>query len=321
MHLPAEQCRSALCLVEDQEQVDKLLEIREQCPQIARIIYDPRGLRNYNEEGLDALDSLIETGSAWASCEPRLVQGRGGQPSQTMWRPCSSHPAPQATLKGRGAPHSTLLDRRHRGRRVRQAHQQRRSAGLPAPAWIGQNIFSYAQWLACGYVVNCPGIGQHRHHRPQGSGPHLLLCAPRIFEGLLTSVMIRMEDAGTLKRKMFEACMRRGQTRAGPRPDGRRSRGHHRQDQYALGNLLVYGPLRNNLGFSRVRVAYPPARPLAPDLFTFYRSIGINLKPAVRLHRNRSVRVPAARQPGPRRHRGRAIRACRSRWLTTAKSW
>ena len=132
--------------------------------------------------------------------------------------------------------------------------------------------------------------------------------------------MIRMEDAGTLKRKMFEACMSVAK-RVGPRPDGRRSRGHHRQIKYALGNLLVYGPLRNNLGFSRVRVAYTAGEAIGPDLFTFYRSIGINLK---QLYGSTETAVFVCLQPDNQARAdtvGVPIRACRSRWPTTAKSW
>jgi len=149
-------------------------------------------------------------------------------------------------------------------------------AYLP-PAWIGQNIFSYAQWLACGYVVNCPESAATVTIDLKEVGPTYYFAPPRVFEGLLTSVMIRMEDAGTLKRRMFQAFMAVAQ-RVGPtRMDGK-SIGLTDRLLYALGNLLVYGPLRNNLGMSRVRVAYTAGEAIGPDLFTFYRSIGINLK-------------------------------------------
>ena len=125
----------------------------------------PRGLRNYNEEGLDALDSLIETGSAFVA-RTRLVQGRVAKPARRRGGHVlhiRHHRQPQ----GRGAHPQHAAGPRHRGRRVRQTHQRRRRCWPTCPAWIGQNIFSYAQWLACGYVVNCPRVGQHRHHRPQ----------------------------------------------------------------------------------------------------------------------------------------------------------
>jgi long-chain acyl-CoA synthetase len=144
-------------------------------------------------------------------------------------------------------------------------------------AWIGQNIFSYSQWLSCGYVVNCPESATTATIDLKEIGPTYYFAPPRVFEGLLTSVMIRMEDASKVKRSMFEACMRVAK-RVGPdRMDGKPV-GLLDRALYALGDVLVYGPLRNNLGLSRVRVAYTAGEAIGPDLFSFYRSIGINLK-------------------------------------------
>jgi long-chain acyl-CoA synthetase len=145
------------------------------------------------------------------------------------------------------------------------------------PAWIGQNIFSYAQWLRCGYVVNCPESAATVNIDLREIGPTYYFAPPRIFEGMLTTVMIRMEDAGSLKRGLFRHFMALAK-RVGPalmdgRPVGMLDKLH-----YALGNVLIYGPLRNSLGMSRVRVAYTAGEAIGPDLFTFYRSIGINLK-------------------------------------------
>ena len=149
-------------------------------------------------------------------------------------------------------------------------------AYLP-PAWIGQNIFSYAQWLVCGYVVNCPESASTVTIDLKEVGPTYYFAPPRIFEGLLTSVTIRMEDASPIKRKIFEACMGVAR-RVGPDLMDGKSIGMLDRLKYAAGNFLVYGPLRNNLGFSRVRVAYTAGEAIGPDLFSFYRSIGINLK-------------------------------------------
>ena len=173
--------------------------------------------------------------------------------------------------------HNSLLDRARAGAEFDHlTHREEVLAYLP-PAWIGQNIFSYAQWLACGYVVNCPESAATVTIDLKEVGPTYYFAPPRVFEGLLTSVMIRMEDAGALMRGMFQAFMKVAQ-RVGPtRMDGK-SLGLTDRLLYALGDLLVYGPLRNNLGMSRVRVAYTAGEAIGPDLFTFYRSIGINLK-------------------------------------------
>ncbi|MFN9745990.1 MAG: AMP-binding protein, partial [Betaproteobacteria bacterium] len=140
-----------------------------------------------------------------------------------------------------------------------------------------QNIFSYAQWLACGYVVNCPESAATVMIDLKEIGPTYYFAPPRVFEGLLTSVMIRMEDAGRVKRWMFQRAMDVAR-RVGPAVLDGRPVGLLDALKYRLGDLFVYGPLRNTLGFSRVRVAYTAGEAIGPDLFTFYRSIGINLK-------------------------------------------
>jgi long-chain acyl-CoA synthetase len=263
---------------EDQEQVDKLLEIRPQCPQVAAIFYDdPRGLRNYGDAGLRSLDALIEAGAAFTQKNPGFFKTRMemAQPDDVAAMFFTS--GTTGNPKGVVHSHRTLLDRALAGAQFdKLTHTEEVLAYLP-PAWIGQNIFSYAQWLACGYVVNCPESSSTVMIDLKEIGPTYYFAPPRVFEGLLTSVMIRMEDAGALKRWMFRLCMDVAK-RVGPALMDRKPVGLLDRLKYRLGDLLVYGPLRNNLGFSRVRVAYTAGEAIGPDLFTFYRSIGVNLK-------------------------------------------
>jgi long-chain acyl-CoA synthetase len=174
--------------------------------------------------------------------------------------------------------HNSLLNRARVGADFDKLTGTEEVLAYLPPAWIGQNIFSYAQWLACGYVVNCPESAATVTIDLKEIGPTYYFAPPRVFEGLLTSVMIRMEDAGAIKRNMFHYFMGIAK-RVGPTLNWTASAVSLTDDLlYGFGNLLVYGPLRNNLGFSRVRVAYTAGEAIGPDLFRFYRSIGINLK-------------------------------------------
>ena len=263
---------------EDQEQVDKLLEVREQCPQLAHIFFDdPRGLRNYDEPGLVAIDELIAAGKVHVAQHPNFLKAQVEQAGPDDVAAMFFTSGTTGNAKGVVHTHNSLLDRARAGADFdRLTHAEEVLAYLP-PAWIGQNIFSYAQWLACGYVVNCPESAETVMIDLKEVGPTYYFAPPRVFEGLLTSVMIRMEDAGSIKRKMFAACMDLAK-RVGPdRMDGKQL-GLGDRLLYALGDWMVYGPLRNNLGMSRVRVAYTAGEAIGPDLFQFYRSIGINLK-------------------------------------------
>jgi long-chain acyl-CoA synthetase len=275
---PINNAEVRFAVVEDQEQVDKLLELRGPCPQIAHIWYDdPRGLRNYSEPGLAPLDALIAAGRARDSANPGFFdeQVAAGQPDDVaaMFFTSGTTGNPKGVLHS----HFTLLNRANAGKDFDQLTESEEVLAYLPPAWVGQNIFSYAQWLACGYVVNCPESAATVMIDLKEIGPTYYFAPPRIFEGLLTSVMIRMEDASAPKRWMFQQAMAVAR-RVGPAlMDGKPVAGLDRL-KYTLGNLFVYGPLRNTLGFSRVRVAYTAGEAIGPDLFTFYRSIGINLK-------------------------------------------
>jgi long-chain acyl-CoA synthetase len=265
-------------VVEDQEQVDKMLEIREQCPQLSHIYYDDsRGLRNYDEEGLASVDELVGAGQAFAAVHTDFFANEvaKAQPDDVAAMFFTS--GTTGNPKGVVHTHNTLLNRADVGARFDKLGPSDEVLAYLPPAWIGQNIFSYAQWLAAGYVVNCPESSATVTIDLKEVGPTYYFAPPRVFEGLLTSVMIRMEDAGALKRKMFHTFMDVAR-RVGPQKLDGKSVGLVDNLMYALGNLLVYGPLRNTLGFSRVRVAYTAGEAIGPDLFSFYRSIGINLK-------------------------------------------
>ena len=266
------------CVVEDQEQVDKLLDIREQCPQLAHIFFDdPRGLRKYDEPGLASIDELMAAGEVFHGLHPDFVaeQIELAQPDDVGAMFFTS--GTTGNPKGVVHTHRSLLDRAQAGAEFDRLGPNEEVLAYLPPAWIGQNIFSYAQWLCCGYIVNCPESTATVTIDLKEVGPTYYFAPPRVFEGLLTTVMIRMEDAGAFKRKMFHYFMDLAR-RVGPAKMDGKSVGLIDSLQYALGNLMVYGPLRNNLGMSRVRVAYTAGEAIGPDLFSFYRSIGVNLK-------------------------------------------
>ncbi|HPM68508.1 MAG TPA: AMP-binding protein [Piscinibacter sp.] len=265
-------------IVEDQEQVDKLLEIREKCPLLTRIWYDdPRGLRNYSEPGLTALDALIESGRSHAQANPGFFDAEVAKGAPQDMAAMFFTSGTTGNPKGVVHTHFTLLDRAKAGADFDKLTASEEVLAYLPPAWIGQNIFSYAQWLACGYVVNCPESAATVTIDLKEIGPTYYFAPPRVFEGLLTSVMIRMEDASAIKRKLFHHYMDVAR-KVGPALMDGKPVSFGDKLSYALGNLLVYGPLRNTLGLSRVRVAYTAGEAIGPDLFTFYRSIGINLK-------------------------------------------
>jgi len=267
-----------IAIVEDQEQVDKLMEIREQCPELQHIIYDdPRGMRHYTQTFLHGFEEVVAMGRIHNQHQPDFLRqeidkgktddvsvmlytsGTTGKPKGV----CQTHHAFIAAARGgcefdRLTPDDEIL------------------SYLPM-AWVGDHLFSIAQAVYGGFTVNCPESGDTVMTDLREIGPTYYFAPPRVFENMLTQVMIRMEDAGAIKRKMFHAFMEVAKRCGAEILDGKPV-GSGDRLLYALGNLLVYGPLRNVLGLSRVRIAYTAGAAIGPDLFRFYRSIGINLK-------------------------------------------
>ncbi len=276
---PINNAEVCFAIVEDQEQVDKMLELRgSSCPQISHIWFDnARGLRNYAETGLASLDDLISAGQAYHSNHAGFFDREVAQTQPQDVAAMFFTSGTTGNPKGVVHTHFTLLDRANAGKDFDKLTAAEEVLAYLPPAWVGQNIFSYAQWLACGYVVNCPESAATVMIDLKEIGPTYYFAPPRVFEGLLTSVMIRMEDASRIKRWIFERSMNLAR-RVGPALMDGKNIGAFDRLKYQLGNAAIYGPLRNSLGMSRVRVAYTAGEAIGPDLFTFYRSIGINLK-------------------------------------------
>jgi long-chain acyl-CoA synthetase len=265
-------------VVEDQEQLDKLMEVRAQCPLLSHLwVDDPRGLRHYREPGLELLDALLERGAALHAAQPaqfaQWVAQRRPEEVAALFFTSGTTGKPKGVVHT----HASLGDRAGAGMRFDKLHAEDEVLAYLPPAWIGQNIFSFAQWLVVGYVVNCPESPATVAIDLKEVGPSYYFAPPRVFEGLLTSVTIRMEDASKPKRWLYKTCMDWARA-IGPRRMAGETLDLGERLRYRLGDLLIYGPLRNALGLSRVRVAYTAGEAIGPDLFSFFRAIGVNLK-------------------------------------------
>ena len=297
-----------VAFAENQEQVDKLLEVRETVPSIRTIIYDdPRGLRNYNQPGLISVEQLLAQGAAWDKAHPQAWDAMVAAVKPADVSVILYTSGTTGKPKGVCQTHSSFIGAARGATEVDKLGPNDSIISYLPPAWVGDHLFSLAQWLVAGYTINCPESAATVSIDMREIGPTYYFAPPRVFEGMLTSISIRMEDAAPSKRWLYEKCMQLARRVGSDILDGKPV-GLLDRIKYKLGDLMIYGPLRNAMGLSRIHVAYTAGAAIGPDLFRFFRSIGINLKQFygqtetcayVCLQRDRQVNLNTVGQAAP----------------------
>ncbi|MDP6343350.1 MAG: AMP-binding protein [Alphaproteobacteria bacterium] len=265
----------AIC--EDQEQTDKILAVRERLPAVQTLIYvETKGMRNYHQPFLHEFAEVMAKGREFEAANPDFwlteVAKANGDELALIAYTSGTTGRPKGVMLSANA----LIDAGKMGIEFDGLKDEEILAYLPL-AWVGDHFISFGQGHVGGFTVNCPESTDTVMLDLKDVGPTSFLAPPAIFENFLTQIQIRMEDAGWIKKAMYDYFIRVAGRAGVAKLEGRPVNLLDRL-LYGLGEILVYGPLKNNLGFTRVRVAYTGGAPLGEEVFDFYRSIGLNLK-------------------------------------------
>ncbi|MGL5734822.1 MAG: AMP-binding protein [Beijerinckiaceae bacterium] len=275
-----EHAEAKVAAVEDQEQVDKILSIQEKTPLLKHIFYDePRGLRDYDHTHLHHIDEVIADGRVLLaerdvreSLDAAIAAGKGSDigvflyTSGTTGRP-----------KGVMLTNDNLLGGSRMGIEFDSLNENDEVIAYLPMAWVGDHIFSYTQAIMAGYCVNCPESAETVVDDRREIGTSYAFAPPRVFENMLTLTMVRMEDASPLKRKVFHHFIGHAK-KWGEKILNKENVPLGAKLKYKLGDILVYGPLRNRFGLTNIKTGYTAGEAIGPEIFGFFRSIGVNLK-------------------------------------------
>jgi len=267
-----------IALVEDQEQVDKMLEVRDRCPLVEHIIFDDtRGLLHYEQDFLHDYEKIQQAGVEFDHDHPDFyeqeVSAGSGDEISIMLYTSGTTGNPKGVMLSND---NVIITARNGIIREDLTSKEEVLAYLPM-AWVGDNLFSYAQSYVAGFCVSCPEDATTVAHDLREIGPTYYFAPPRVYENMLTQVMIRMEDAARIKRDIFNYFMQHAR-KVGVKILNREPVSLKDSLLYKLGNILVYGPLKDVLGLRRTRLAYTAGEAIGPEIFDFYRSLGINIK-------------------------------------------
>lgn len=271
----------SFAVVEDQEQVDKLLSMAEEVPSLKEIVYDePRGLRDYDHTNMQAFDAVQELGRKALAGEPGTAQawqdgfaGATGTDTAVMLYTSGTTGRPKGVMLS----FDNLVISARNGNLFDNLDETEEVLAYLPMAWIGDHVFSLAQAFTAGYCVNCPESIETIDVDRLEIAPTYFFAPPRVFETMLTQIMVNMEDAGKTKRWMFDMFMGVAR-RAGEKILNGEQVSMNDRLLYALGEFFVYGPLKNRMGLTRMKVGYTAGEAIGPEIFQFYRSLGLNLK-------------------------------------------
>ncbi|MBX0330287.1 long-chain fatty acid--CoA ligase [Oscillochloris sp. ZM17-4] len=269
---------SRVIIAEDQEQVDKILELWPGLSGVLKVIYyEPKGLRNYDEPFLATFSAIEELGRSFDQQHPgyfdrELALGRPEDVAMLVTTSGTTGKPKLAMLT-----HSNLISQGRGLLEVDPLESSDEFVSFLPLAWVGEQMITVAAGIQCGFTINFPESAATVQENIREIGPRVMFAPPRIWENMLSQVQVKTQDSTRLKRAVYAWAMAQGYAMADSRFSGEPA-GIGLRLSYGLARLLVFEALKDHLGLRFLKRAYTGGAALGPDVFRFYHALGVNLK-------------------------------------------
>jgi long-chain acyl-CoA synthetase len=298
----------SIIVVEDQEQVDKILEMWEDLKGVRKVIfYDPKGLRNYTEDFLMDFTQVEELGREYAQQHPDVYEKMVQEGKESDLAILSTTSGTTGNPKLAMLTHKNLISMGKNLMDVDPMEPEDEFVSFLPLAWIGEQMMSLGCGLQIGFTINFPEEPETVQHNIREIGPQVMFSPPRIWENMVSQVQVKIEDSSKIKKFFYNWAMPIGYEMADM---------HFKKEnpntalkiKYFLANQLVFSTIKDHLGLRHLKRAYTGGAALGPDVFRFYHALGVNLKQiygqteisgiAV-VHRDRDVKFQTVGTPIP----------------------
>jgi long-chain acyl-CoA synthetase len=271
---------AVLAFAKDQEQCDKILQIREELPNVRKVVYwDPKGMSAYKDPYLISLAQVQELGRKVEQAQPGLFEeninrGKGSDLGVFCYTSATTGAHPKGVMLTYDYFRSSL----DRGAVIDGMTERDEYLSFAPGAWITEQGLGIGWWLREGMKVNFPEEPETVQENIREIGANFLLFGSRQWESLHSTVQMKINDAWVVKRALYNLCMRVGYRTAKYRLNERR----HPPLLWALLNTLcdwiIFRPIRNYLGLLKLRLGITAGTLLGPDIFTWFHAIGVPIK-------------------------------------------
>ncbi len=303
---------SMFALAKDQEQCDKMLEIRDQVPQIRKVIYwDDKGLWNYDDPWLIAFEEVQEVGRRLNEKEPdrfetEVLLGRGEDPAVICYTSGTT-----GAPKGAILSHNNLMTSAIMFDEIDPRLDTDNHVSILPLGWIGEHALGIAPHVNSGIIMNFPEAPETVRENVREIAPEGILYNSRLWENLVGIIQVRINESTWLNRKLHDVFLPIGYRMADTTMSKDKEAESWLRFLYRLGDLVVFGPIRNQLGLTRIRAAYTAGAALSPDVMRYFHALGINLKQVygstevtggLTLHRNGDIKFASVGKPAAGSH-------------------